>query len=78
MLALAATPAPSIDTDTDVALAVRRYCHRHRDDHSTTTAAIAWALRAPGHTLLRVQAGNKRADQLRARQLANRADPVRA
>jgi hypothetical protein len=46
---------------------VRRHCLRHGYDASTTTGAIAWALKAPGSTLQQVAAGNRRADQLHDR-----------
>jgi hypothetical protein len=52
----------------DVAAAVARHCRRIGCDQSNTTAAVSWALRAPGDTLNAVREGRKRAEQLLARQ----------
>jgi hypothetical protein len=61
-------PTPdATDQGAHVATAVRRHCLRHGYDASTTTGAIAWALKAPGSTLQQVAAGNRRADQLHDR-----------
>lgn len=53
---------------TEVIKVVRRYAHTIGCDPSNTQAAIAWALRSPGHTLQAVREGRRRADQLRRRQ----------
>ncbi len=53
--------------DSDIVIGVRSYCHRLGYDASTTEAAIQWALRSPGSTLLAIRAGRDRADQLHAR-----------
>lgn len=52
----------------EVAKAVRRRAQQIGCDASNTQAAIAWALRSPGHTLQAVRQGYVRAEQLRARQ----------
>lgn len=52
----------------DVARAVLRHCRHLRCDESNTLGAVAFALRSPGHTLERIRAGKRRAEQLRARQ----------
>lgn len=54
----------------DIAKAVRSHCRVIGCNDSNTIAAVAWALKDPGHTLAAVRAGNKRADQLRGRQAA--------
>lgn len=70
LFAIAETPATadSRRDGRDIALAVVRHCRQLRCDESNTLAAVAWALRAPGHTLECIRAGKKRAAQLRARQ----------
>lgn len=66
-------PATSRVDGHDIARAVVRYC-RHLDcDESNTLAAVAFALRSPGHTLECIRAGKKRAEQLRFRQSGVRA-----
>lgn len=69
MLAVQIDPStPDVaDQAAHVATAVRRHCLRHGYSASTTTGAIAWALKSPGSTLLQVAAGNRRADQLHLR-----------
>lgn len=52
----------------DVAIAVARHCRRIGCDQSNTTAAVSWALRAPGDTLNAIRSGRQRAEQLLARQ----------
>lgn len=56
--------------DVEVTKAVRRHAHAIGCDSSNTQAAIAWALRSPGHTLQAVREGRRRAEQLRGRQAA--------
>lgn len=64
---VATTTAPRSNS-ADVAVAVRAYAQNLGCDDSNVRAAIAWALRAPGHTLQAIRDGRGRADQLRARQ----------
>ena len=52
----------------EVTKAVRRHAQAIGCDSSNTRAAIAWALRSPGHTLQAVREGRHRAEQLRGRQ----------
>jgi hypothetical protein len=60
--------AATRSNSADVAVAVRAYAQKLGCDDSNIRAAIAWALRAPGHTLQAIREGRNRADQLRARQ----------
>ncbi|KFN42320.1 hypothetical protein [Arenimonas oryziterrae] len=62
------TSKPSRSDATDISRAVDRHCRQIGCDESNTIAAIAWAMREPGHTLLAIRAGKKRAEQLRRRQ----------
>ena len=69
----APTPAARCGTaasirDTDIAVGVRRHCLAIGCNTSNTQAAIAWALKSPGHTLQAIREGRKRAEQLRDRQ----------
>jgi hypothetical protein len=55
---------PERDDANDIARAVSRHCQAIGLDESNTIAAIAWAMKEPGHTLLAVRAGYQRADAL--------------
>ncbi len=59
---------PTRADDAEVTKAVRRHAHAIGCDASNTQAAIAWALRSPGHTLQAIREGRRRAEQLRHRQ----------
>jgi hypothetical protein len=51
----------------EVEAAVRRHCRDLRATTSTTVAAVNLALRQAGDTLSAIRAGNRRAEQLHAR-----------
>jgi hypothetical protein len=67
LASIAASAAVSM-RDRDITVAVRRHCKAIGCDCSNTQAAIAWALRSPGHTLQAIREGRARAEKLRARQ----------
>lgn len=67
-------PMSANDHGSDIHAGVRRYCRERSYDTSTTEAAIQWALRSPGSTLLAIAAGRNRADQLHARMKRNQPE----
>jgi len=69
------TEKPTRSDANDIARAVYRHCQLIGCDESNTIAALAWALKDSGHTLAAIRAGNKRADQLRHRQLQHPTHP---
>lgn len=65
------------ERDHDVTVAVRKHCLAIGCDTSNTQAAIAWALKSPGHTLQAIRDGRTRAHQLRERQPTPTTPPPR-